>query len=142
MRPLEILTKCHEHNEAEGLPTNYNRLVNTVALLFPKFYDRHKRVISVKHAGIKSGRTVDPKLKLKFFINMLEFVHGKKFSCCTCGCRDYAMKEIFWCWVNKAEREYLFESYPLLNVPYADVKDQILLMLREQKLIKERVVAA
>ena len=48
-----------------------------------------------------------------------------------------AMAKIFWCWTDRAERMYLFENYPILNVPYDGIKAQLLLMLREQKLIKE-----
>ena len=58
-----------------------------------------------------------------------------------CDDVDEAMRQIFWCWLDKEEREYLFENYPILGVPYAKVKGQILLMLREQKLIKARVPA-
>ena len=52
-----------------------------------------------------------------------------------CDDVDAAMKEIFWCWTNKEERLYLFENYPILNVPYENIKQQLVLMLREQKLI-------
>jgi hypothetical protein len=59
-----------------------------------------------------------------------------------CDDVDAAMREIFWCWINQEEREHLFEEYPILNVPYEKVKGQILLMLREQKLIKEKKAVA
>ena len=47
-----------------------------------------------------------------------------------------AMAKIFWCWLDKAERLYLFDNYPILNVPYDGIKAQLLLMLREQNLIR------
>jgi hypothetical protein len=55
-----------------------------------------------------------------------------------CDDVDEAMRQIFWCWVDKTEREYLFENYPILGVPYADVKGQILLMLKEQNLVRSK----
>ena len=58
-----------------------------------------------------------------------------------CDDVDVAMRKIFWCWIDIPEREYLFENYPILGVPYAEVKGQILLMLREQKLIKAKVAS-
>lgn len=48
---------------------------------------------------------------------------------------DFAMKEIFWCWLDKEERTFLWDNYPFLDVPYSDVKDQLILMLKEQDLI-------
>jgi hypothetical protein len=55
-----------------------------------------------------------------------------------CDDADDAMARIFWCWTNREEREYLFENYPILNVPYVDVKAQILLMLRQQNLLTKK----
>lgn len=52
-----------------------------------------------------------------------------------CDDVDEAMRKIFWCWLNKEERMYLFENYPILDVPYDQIKSQLLLMLKEQKLI-------
>lgn len=54
----------------------------------------------------------------------------------TLGYLDYsvaaAMKDIFWCWKNQDEREYLFENYPFLGVPLAGpVNRQILSALKE-----------
>jgi hypothetical protein len=46
-----------------------------------------------------------------------------------------AMEEIFWCWTDKTEREYLFNSYPFLGVPYEGVKNQVRLALKEQNLL-------
>lgn len=51
------------------------------------------------------------------------------------GTVDEAMREIFWCYTDKVEREYLFNTFPFLDVPYEDVKDQVRKMLLEQKLI-------
>lgn len=51
------------------------------------------------------------------------------------GSVQSAMEQIFWCWVDKAEREYLFEKYPLLDVPYDDVKQQVHILLKQEHLI-------
>lgn len=48
---------------------------------------------------------------------------------------DRAMKEIFWCYLDEEEREYLYRKYPFLDVPYQDVKPQIMLMLKDQGLV-------
>ena len=45
-----------------------------------------------------------------------------------------AMNEIFWCWKDRAEREYLFNTYPFLDVPYESVKEQVRLMLKQENI--------
>lgn len=47
---------------------------------------------------------------------------------------DDVMKEIFWCYIDETEREYLFEHWPFLDVPYEKVKEQVEIMLERQKL--------
>lgn len=50
------------------------------------------------------------------------------------GAVQDAMNEIFWCWKDRDEREYLFNTYPFLDVPYADVKEQVRLLLKQEKI--------
>ena len=47
---------------------------------------------------------------------------------------DRAMKEIFWCYTDVEEREYLYEHWPFLDVPYTKVKAQVELLLEQQGL--------
>lgn len=48
-----------------------------------------------------------------------------------------AMNQIFWCWRDKGEREYLFEHYPFLDVPLeGGVENQIIAALKKYKIAR------